>query len=67
MGETIKLCFVDTLRTTCMVFLIHIGAGLYAFFLTLAQVPQLIENGRIPGLWGRVVGTLLKIFTLQNG
>ncbi len=40
LGETIKLCFLDTLRTTCMVFLILIGAGLYAFFLTLAQVPQ---------------------------
>jgi len=40
LGETIKLAFLDTLRTTCMVFLILIGAGLYAFFLTLAQVPQ---------------------------
>jgi tripartite ATP-independent transporter DctM subunit len=38
--ETIKLSFLDTLRTTCMVFLILIGAGLYAFFLTLAQIPQ---------------------------
>ncbi len=40
LGETIKLSFLDTLRTTCMVFLILIGAGLYAFFLTLAQIPQ---------------------------
>ena len=40
LGETLKLSFFDTLRTTCMVFLILIGAGLYAFFLTLAQIPQ---------------------------
>jgi len=40
LAETIKLSFLDTLRTTCMVFLILIGAGLYAFFLTLAQIPQ---------------------------
>lgn len=33
-------CFVSTLRTTCMVFMVLIGAGLYSFFLTLAQVPQ---------------------------
>ena len=43
LGETIKLCFLDTLRTTCMVFLILIGAGLYAFFLTLAQIPQAVS------------------------
>lgn len=49
-GETIKLCFVDTLRTTCMVFLILIGAGLYAFFLTLAQIPQAASSwvGSLP-------------------
>lgn len=39
-----KLCFFDTLRTTCMVFLILIGAGLYSFFLTLAQVPQVVSQ-----------------------
>jgi len=50
LGQTIKLCFVDTLRTTCMVFLILIGAGLYAFFLTLAQVPQTVSSwvGSLP-------------------
>ena len=35
--------FVSTLRTTCMVFLVLIGAGLYSFFLTLAQVPQALS------------------------
>lgn len=33
-------CFTGTLRTTAMVFIVIIGAGLYAHFLTLAQVPQ---------------------------
>jgi C4-dicarboxylate transporter DctM subunit len=42
--EQIRLSFFDTLRTTCMVFLILIGAGLYAFFLTLAQVPQAVSQ-----------------------
>ena len=36
-------CFRSTLRTTCMVFIIIVGAGLYSFFLTLAQVPQMIS------------------------
>jgi len=36
-------CFKSTLRTTCMVFIIIVGAGLYSFFLTLAQVPQMIS------------------------
>ncbi|MBU0733380.1 MAG: TRAP transporter large permease [Proteobacteria bacterium] len=35
--------FVNTLRTTCMVFLVLMGAGLYSFFLTLAQVPQVLS------------------------
>jgi len=50
LGEAIKLAFLDTLRTTCMVFLILIGAGLYAFFLTLAQVPQTVSSwvGSLP-------------------
>ncbi|MBI5570363.1 MAG: TRAP transporter large permease [Desulfomonile tiedjei] len=62
LGATIKLCFVDTLRTTCMVFLILIGAGLYAFFLTLAQVPQAASAwvGTLPlPPWGIVVMFLL--------
>jgi tripartite ATP-independent transporter DctM subunit len=48
--EQVKLSFLDTLRTTCMVFLILIGAGLYAFFLTLAQVPQAVSQwvGSLP-------------------
>lgn len=39
----IKEGFKETLRTTCMVFIVLIGAGLYSFFLTLAQVPQSIS------------------------
>ncbi|MGQ9777061.1 MAG: TRAP transporter large permease [Thermodesulfobacteriota bacterium] len=39
----IKEGFKETLRTTCMVFMVLIGAGLYSFFLTLAQVPQSIS------------------------
>lgn len=48
--ESIQACFLDTLRTTCMVFLILIGAGLYAFFLTLAQIPQTVSAwvGELP-------------------
>jgi C4-dicarboxylate transporter DctM subunit len=41
--ESFKNSFKDTLRTTCMVFMILIGAGLYAKFLTLAQVPQVVS------------------------
>jgi C4-dicarboxylate transporter DctM subunit len=36
----IVTCFADCLRTTGMVFIVIVGAGLYAYFLTLAQVPQ---------------------------
>ena len=39
----LSVSFVNTLRTTCMVFLVLIGAGLYSFFLTLAQVPQTLS------------------------
>ena len=35
-------CFTDCLRTTAMVFIVIIGAGLYAHFLTLAEVPQMV-------------------------
>lgn len=43
LGFKIKEGFKETLRTTCMVFIVLIGAGLYSFFLTLAQVPQSIS------------------------
>ncbi|WP_319524385.1 TRAP transporter large permease [uncultured Desulfosarcina sp.] len=39
----IKDCFISTLRTSCMVFIVIVGAGLYSFFLTLAQVPQMVS------------------------
>jgi C4-dicarboxylate transporter DctM subunit len=38
----IRYCFTDCLRTTAMVFIVIVGAGLYAYFLTLAQVPQAV-------------------------
>jgi len=44
MGRDILDCFITTLRTTCMVFIVIVGAGLYSFFLTLAQVPQMISG-----------------------
>ncbi len=44
MGRDILNCFITTLRTTCMVFIVIVGAGLYSFFLTLAQVPQMISG-----------------------
>jgi len=62
MGESFKKSFMDTLRTTCMVFMILIGAGLYAKFLTLAQIPQLVSTwvGGLPLYpWMIVVGFLL--------
>jgi C4-dicarboxylate transporter, DctM subunit len=40
--SSIKFCFTDSLRTTAMVFIVIVGAGLYAYFLTLAQVPQAV-------------------------
>lgn len=36
--------FSSTLSTTCMVFIVILGAGLYSFFLTLAQVPQMVSQ-----------------------
>jgi tripartite ATP-independent transporter DctM subunit len=33
-------CFAQTVKTTSMVFIVFAGAGIYSFFLTLAQVPQ---------------------------
>jgi tripartite ATP-independent transporter DctM subunit len=39
----LRECFSDTLRTSCMVFIVIVGAGLYSFFLTLAQVPQMVS------------------------
>ncbi len=39
----LKECFSATLRTSCMVFIVIVGAGLYSFFLTLAQLPQAIS------------------------
>jgi tripartite ATP-independent transporter DctM subunit len=41
--EAVKDCFISTLRTSCMVFIVIVGAGLYSFFLTLAQVPQMVS------------------------
>lgn len=41
--HAIKDCFISTLRTSCMVFIVIVGAGLYSFFLTLAQVPQMVS------------------------
>lgn len=61
MGESFKKSFMDTLRTTCMVFMILIGAGLYAKFLTLAQVPQVVSTwvGGLPlPPWMIVMGFL---------
>lgn len=40
---TIKDCFMSSLRTSSMVFIVIVGAGLYSYFLTLAQVPQMIS------------------------
>lgn len=41
--DALKDCFVSTLRTSCMVFIVIVGAGLYSYFLTLAQVPQMVS------------------------
>ncbi|MCK9230970.1 MAG: TRAP transporter large permease [Syntrophales bacterium] len=40
--EALVDCFKQTVNTTCMVFIVLVGAGIYSFFLTLAQVPQMI-------------------------
>jgi C4-dicarboxylate transporter, DctM subunit len=34
--------FIDALRTTTMAFMVVVGAAIYAFFLTVAEVPQMI-------------------------
>ena len=43
LGVAIFDCFKSTVSTTCMVFIVIVGAGLYSFFLTLAQVPQMVS------------------------
>jgi tripartite ATP-independent transporter DctM subunit len=43
LGRALKDSFFQTVNTTCMVFIILIGAGIYSLFLTLAQVPQMIS------------------------
>lgn len=50
LGSALLDCFKQTLNTTCMVFIVLVGAGIYSFFLTLAQVPQTIS------LWIAEVG-----------
>jgi tripartite ATP-independent transporter DctM subunit len=64
LGENIKLCFMDTLRTSCMVFMILIGAGLYAKFLTLAQIPQVVSAwvGALPVSPWMIVALFLVVY-----
>jgi C4-dicarboxylate transporter DctM subunit len=64
MGESFSKSFKDTLRTTCMVFMILIGAGLYAKFLTLAQIPQLVSLwvGGLPVSPWMVVALFLVVY-----
>jgi len=64
MGESFSKSFKDTLRTTCMVFMILIGAGLYAKFLTLAQIPQLVSVwvGGLPVAPWMVVALFLVVY-----
>ena len=64
MGESFSKSFKDTLRTTCMVFMILIGAGLYAKFLTLAQIPQLVSVwvGGLPVSPWMVVALFLVVY-----
>jgi len=38
----IVISFTDALRTTVMALMVVVGAGIYAFFLTVAEVPQMI-------------------------
>jgi len=46
-GETLRKvlieCFAQTVKTTSMMFIVFLGAGFYSFFLTLAQVPEMIS------------------------
>lgn len=62
--QRILYCFISTLRTSCMVFIVIVGAGLYSYFLTLAQVPQMISAWvatlPVPGLV--VVGLFLLVY-----
>jgi C4-dicarboxylate transporter, DctM subunit len=64
MGESFSKSFKDTLRTTCMVFMILIGAGLYAKFLTLAQIPQLVSVwvGGLPLAPWMIVALFLAVY-----
>ena len=62
--NALKECFVSTLRTSCMVFIVIVGAGLYSFFLTLAQVPQMVSAwvATLPVPPQMVVGLFLLLY-----
>lgn len=57
--------FIDALRTTTMAFMVVVGAAIYAFFLTVAEVPQMIctwaATAHIPPLAMLVVFALIYI------
>jgi tripartite ATP-independent transporter DctM subunit len=43
--ENIKKSVFDTLRTSCMIFMIMIGAYVFGYFLTVSQLPIALANG----------------------
>lgn len=45
--EKLKEAFMDTIKTSSMIFIILIGSGLFSFFMTLAGVPALVNKWAI--------------------
>lgn len=46
-NSKLKEAFMDTLKTSSMIFIILIGSGLFSFFMTLAGVPVLVNKWAI--------------------
>lgn len=63
--STVARSFIDALRTTTMAFMVVVGAAIYAFFLTVVEVPQMIctwaASAQIPLLAMLVVFALIYI------
>lgn len=43
--ENIRKSLADTLRTSCMIFMIMVGAYIFGYFLTISRIPTTLANG----------------------
>lgn len=43
--ENIRKSLADTLRTSCMIFMIMVGTYIFGYFLTISRIPTTLANG----------------------